>query len=100
MYVEGWSAPAGLDATIAARGETMPIEENGRTAADALLTITGKVETFSGESKLTRWAYELVIFAAVGKMNRHFWPRAGVALDDGDWNALPARGSNGHDRTS
>lgn len=62
-----------------------------QAAADALLTITGKVETFRGESKFTTWAYKFVIFAVAAKVNRHFWQRAGLALDDGDWNALPAR---------
>lgn len=66
-----------------------------QAAADALLTITGKVETFRGESKFTTWAYKFVIFAVAAKVNRHYWQRAAIALDDGDWNALPARVGGG-----
>ncbi|TDE14218.1 sigma-70 family RNA polymerase sigma factor [Jiangella asiatica] len=68
-----------------------------QAAADALLTITSKVEAFRGESKFTTWAYKFVIFAVAGKVNRHFWQRAGMALDDGDWDAFPARGGGPED---
>lgn len=33
------------------------VDDLAHQAADALLTITGKVETFRGESKFTTWAY-------------------------------------------
>ncbi|MGW5360591.1 sigma-70 family RNA polymerase sigma factor [Actinopolymorpha pittospori] len=62
-----------------------------QATADAVLTITGKVETFRGESRFTTWAYKFVIFAVAAKVNRHFWQRGAIVLDDGDWNALPAR---------
>lgn len=68
-----------------------------QAAADALLTITGKLRTFRGESRFTTWAYKFVIFAVAGKVNRHFWHRAGLTLDDGDWNAIPARGVSPED---
>ncbi|MFG1905158.1 sigma-70 family RNA polymerase sigma factor [Kribbella sp. NPDC048928] len=60
-------------------------------AADALLTICGKVGTFRGDCKFTTWAYKFVIFDVAAKINRHFWQRAGVAFDDEDWERLPSR---------
>jgi RNA polymerase sigma factor (sigma-70 family) len=62
-----------------------------QAAADALLAICGKVETFRGDCKFTTWAYKFVIFDVAAKVNRHFWQRAGVAFDDEDWERLPAR---------
>jgi RNA polymerase sigma factor (sigma-70 family) len=62
-----------------------------QAAADALLAICGKVETFRGDCKFTTWAYKFVIFDVAAKVNRHFWQRAGVAFDDEDWDRLPAR---------
>jgi RNA polymerase sigma-70 factor (ECF subfamily) len=62
-----------------------------QAAADALLTICGKVGTFRGDCKFTTWAYKFVIFDVAAKINRHFWQRAGVAFDDEDWERLPTR---------
>ncbi|MER7251248.1 sigma-70 family RNA polymerase sigma factor [Kribbella sp. NPDC000426] len=62
-----------------------------QAAADALLAISGKVETFRGDCKFTTWAYKFVVFDVAAKVNRHFWQRAGVAFDDEDWERLPAR---------
>ena len=62
-----------------------------QAAADALLAICGKVETFRGDCKFTTWAYKFVIFDVAAKVHRHFWHRAGVAFDDEDWERLPAR---------
>ena len=62
-----------------------------QAAADALLAICGKVETFRGDCKFTTWAYKFVIFDVAAKVNRHFWQRSSVAFDDDDWDRLPAR---------
>ena len=62
-----------------------------QAAADALLTICGKVETFRGDCKFTTWVYKFVVFDVAAKVNRHFWLRAGVAFDDRDWDRLPGR---------
>jgi RNA polymerase sigma factor (sigma-70 family) len=62
-----------------------------QAAADALLAICGKVETFRGDCKFTTWAYKFVIFDVAAKVRRHFWQRADVAFDDEDWERLPAR---------
>jgi RNA polymerase sigma factor (sigma-70 family) len=62
-----------------------------QAAADALLAICGKVETFRGDCKFTTWAYKFVVFDVAAKVNRHFWQRSGVAFDAEDWDRLPAR---------
>jgi RNA polymerase sigma-70 factor (ECF subfamily) len=62
-----------------------------QAAADALMTICGKVGTFRGDCKFTTWAYKFVIFDVAAKINRHFWQRGVVAFDDEDWERLPAR---------
>ena len=62
-----------------------------QAAADALLAICGKVETFRGDCKFTTWAYKFVSFDVAAKVHRHFWQRAGVAFDNEDWERLPAR---------
>ena len=61
-----------------------------QAAADALLAICGKVETFRGDCRFTTWAYKFVIFDVAAKVNRHFWQRADVAFDEKDWERLPA----------
>ncbi len=62
-----------------------------QSAADALLEITGKLDQFRGESRFTTWAYKFVIFQVAGKINRHHWQRAGVPMEQEDWERLPAR---------
>ena len=63
-----------------------------QAAADALLAICGKVETFRGDCKFTTWAYKFVVFDVAAKVHRHFWQRSDVAFGDDDWERLPARG--------
>jgi len=62
-----------------------------QAAADALLAITGKLETFRGESRFTTWAYRFVILEVSAKIGRHLWRRSGVSLDAEDWDRLPDR---------
>ncbi|WP_202867941.1 sigma-70 family RNA polymerase sigma factor [Kribbella pittospori] len=65
-----------------------------QAAADALLAICGKIQTFRGDCKFTTWAYKFVMFDVTAKVSRHFWQRAGasVAFDEDDWDRLPAAG--------
>jgi RNA polymerase sigma-70 factor, ECF subfamily len=62
-----------------------------QATADALVTITGKLGQFRGESRFTTWAYKFVIFEVSAKIGRHFWRNPGVPLDAGDWDRLPDR---------
>jgi len=62
-----------------------------QAAADALITITGKLGQFRGESRFTTWAYKFVIFEVSAKIGRHFWRHPDVRLDVEDWDRLPGR---------
>ena len=62
-----------------------------QAAADALVSITGKLGQFRGESRFTTWAYRFVIFEVSAKIGRHFWRHPVVPLDAEDWSRLPAR---------
>ena len=61
-----------------------------QAAADATLTICGKVTTFRGECRFTTWAYRFVAFDVTAKITRHFWQRLPAHIDDEDWTLLPA----------
>ena len=61
-----------------------------QAAADAMVTILGKLASFRGESKFTTWAYKFVMFEVSTKIGRHFWQRSDVAMDAEDWDRLPA----------
>lgn len=70
-----------------------------QAAADALMAIDAKAETFRGESRFTTWAYKFVIFEVSTKIGRHFWRTSGVPLDQEDWDRLPDRaGVQPHER--
>jgi RNA polymerase sigma-70 factor, ECF subfamily len=62
-----------------------------QAAADALLAIMAKLDGFRGESRFTTWAFRFVILEVSTKLGRHFWRRRPVALDEEDWEQLPAR---------
>lgn len=64
-----------------------------QAAADVTMMICRKVSTFRGESRFTTWAYKFVVFDVSAKVNRHFWQRAHVSIDDNDWAAWDADGS-------
>lgn len=72
-------------------------------AADALLAILAKLDTFRGESRFTTWAYRFVILEVSHKLGRHFWrdPTSTVALESQQWDALPDRlGVDPHDQVA
>lgn len=62
-----------------------------QASADALLAIVRKIGQFCGESKFTTWACAFVMLEVSGKLGRHFWRNAGVALEHEDWDRLPDR---------
>ncbi|AGL18044.1 sigma-70 family RNA polymerase sigma factor [Actinoplanes sp. N902-109] len=61
-----------------------------QAAADAMLTILGKLSSFRGESRFTTWAYKFVMFEVSAKIGRHFWQRPTVPMQTEDWERLPA----------
>ncbi len=60
-------------------------------AADAVLAILAKLDTFRGESRFTTWAYRFVILEVSAKIGRHMWQRPTVAMDNEQWDRLPER---------
>ena len=62
-----------------------------QAAADALMAITGRVDTFRGEARFTTWASTFVIFNVASKMNRHFWRRHAIPYEQEDWSRVAAK---------
>lgn len=62
-----------------------------QAAADALMAISRRLDTFRGESRFTTWAFKFVIFDVATKMNRHYWRHHDVPYDYEDWSRLASR---------
>src|SRR3984957_16313778 len=63
-----------------------------QAAADAMLAIIAKLDSFRGESRFTTWAYRFVVLEVSAKLGRHFWRQHPAAsLDAEDWDRLPDR---------
>ena len=62
-----------------------------QAAADAVVSVVGKVAEFRGESRFTTWACKFAIFEVSTKIGRHFWRRPAAAINDADWDRLPDR---------
>lgn len=60
-----------------------------QAAADAMISILRKLDTFRGESRFTTWAYKFVIFEVSKKIGRHFWVNPPDRLDTEHWERLP-----------
>lgn len=68
-----------------------------QAAADSMLAIADRLETFRGECKFTTWAYKFVIFQVCGKVNRHFWRHANIGYEQDDWERRPSDNEPGPD---
>jgi RNA polymerase sigma-70 factor, ECF subfamily len=62
-----------------------------QAAADGMVAILAKLAEFRGESRFTTWAHRFVILEVSVKLGRHYWRNPQVALDQGQWDRLPAR---------
>jgi len=62
-----------------------------QAADDALLSISGKLDDFRGDSRFTTWAYVFAIYEVSSKMRRHAWRGRRLNLDDDQWRRLPDR---------
>jgi RNA polymerase sigma-70 factor, ECF subfamily len=63
-----------------------------QAAADAMLAIIAKLDSFRGESRFTTWAYRFVVLEVSAKLGRHYWRRHPAdSLDAEDWDRLPDR---------
>jgi RNA polymerase sigma-70 factor (ECF subfamily) len=68
-----------------------------QAAADALMAVTERLDTFRGEARFTTWAGKFVLFNVAAKMNRHFWRRHEVSYDQEDWSRIESRADVGPD---
>jgi RNA polymerase sigma-70 factor (ECF subfamily) len=63
-----------------------------QAAADAMLAILRKLDTFRGESRFTTWAYRFVILEVSAKLGRHYWRvHPHESLEAESWERLPDR---------
>lgn len=62
-----------------------------QAAADALMSISERLDRFRGEARFTTWACKFVIFDVATKMNRHFWRRHEVPYEQEDWARVASR---------
>lgn len=60
-----------------------------QAAADAMLAILGKLDSFRGESRFTTWAYKFVVLEVSSKLGRHYWKNPPLRWDLEDWDRLP-----------
>ena len=62
-----------------------------QAAADALVAVVDKLDTYRGASRFTTWAYKFVFNQVSLKMRRHIWSGRRVEFDTADWEGLPSR---------
>jgi RNA polymerase sigma-70 factor (ECF subfamily) len=60
-----------------------------QVSADAMVSITAKLDQFRNESRFTTWAYRFVILEVSNKLARHFWRSPDLSIDEEDWDRLP-----------
>lgn len=69
-----------------------------QAAADAMLAVLDKLDTFRGESRFTTWVYRFVVLEVSNKLGRHYWRRnPATPLEPADWDRLPDRFGVGPD---
>jgi RNA polymerase sigma-70 factor (ECF subfamily) len=63
-----------------------------QAAADAMIALLAKLESFRGESRFTTWAYRFVILEVSAKLGRHYWRvHPAVSWEAEVWDRLPDR---------
>jgi RNA polymerase sigma-70 factor (ECF subfamily) len=62
-----------------------------QAAADAVVSISRRIDDFRGESRFTTWAYKFVILEVSSKLGRHFWANPSARREYEDWEHLPDR---------
>ena len=60
-----------------------------QAAADAVMSILRRLDSFRGESRFTTWAYKFVVLEVSSKLARHAWRRENRHLDAEAWEGLP-----------
>jgi RNA polymerase sigma-70 factor (ECF subfamily) len=66
-----------------------------QAAADAMVSVIAKLDSFRGESRFTTWVYKFVIFEVSAKVGRHFSRHETVAFEPEDWDRLAADPDDG-----
>ena len=62
-----------------------------QAAADALMAILRKLDTYRGDSRFTTWAYKFALLEAAVKVRRRAWRDREVPLSDDAWAQLADR---------
>jgi RNA polymerase sigma-70 factor (ECF subfamily) len=63
-----------------------------QAAADAMLAILRKLDTYRGESRFSTWAYKFALLEAAVKLRRRAWQGREVPLEPEDWSRLDGGG--------
>lgn len=61
-----------------------------QAAADAMITIINKIETFRGDCRFTTWAYRFAALTVGSKIRRHPWHKPNRPFHAEDWLDSPA----------
>ena len=56
-----------------------------QAAADAMLAILGKLETYRGESRFSTWAYKFALLEAAVKLRRRAWQGREIPIEAEHW---------------
>lgn len=59
-----------------------------QAAADAMVAILGKLDTYRGESRFTTWAYKFALLEASVKLRRRSWQGREVPIEPEHWAVL------------
>src|ERR1700760_2312282 len=62
-----------------------------QAADDAIIAITGALDSFRGESRFTTWAFKFVVFQVSAKVSRHAWQTEPPSREEFDWGGLSDR---------
>lgn len=67
-----------------------------QAAADAMVAILAKLDSFRGESRFTTWAYKFALLEAGVKARRRAWQGREIPLEDDAWSVLADPGPTAH----
>ena len=74
------------------RGERRELDDLAHhAAADALVAVLAKLDTFRGESRFTTWAYKFALLEAAVKLRRRAWQDREMPVEAAAWDVLAAR---------
>ena len=63
-----------------------------QAAADALMAVLARLDSFRGASRFTTWAYKFAIYETSVKLRRRAWQDREVSLEPESWALLPHSG--------